>query len=119
MSGIILADVATNEQWFVDTTPNVLDQGIFWHNEAGEEIQIAEMSKWYARSCVNFLAKRAYALLHREVTETMEALEGPLGPRGDMASYYAEAEFDSLCRANPLEWLNEKPLMQALKARAA
>lgn len=116
---VVLTDMATGKQEVVDATPHFLDQGEWWRTRDGRDIRVEDMTESHVRNLIAYLHRQARRFHTASVLRMGVSLDGPLGPRGEMASYYAESEYDELCWQNPSEWLDETELLKALRARLA
>lgn len=88
-----------------------------WTDASGREHRIADMEIRYCRNVVAFLERRAVALAQ---ASALDVFHMPL-PAEDTAAFDAvwsdlEREWD-MQDHNPVGWLNEKPLLKALRYR--
>jgi hypothetical protein len=90
-----------------------LDRTI-WTDREGVDHDVSMISYQYATNLIKFIEPFAHALHHEECEQFMMVP----APSADMASYYYEQEMDILFLQDPLEWLYETPLMQALYDRS-
>lgn len=92
--------------------PN-LYQSEYWHDASGTPHVIDDMNLRYVDNIINYLKNRASQL---KESQMWEFITGPQ-PRGDMACDALDAAFHQMEMTDPIDWLNETPLMEALLER--
>lgn len=92
----------------------LLHYGEAWIDAAGVRRPVAEMSPRYCATVVRWLEMRAVTL-HTGECDAMSLI--PV-PRGEQAGFNFEDELYRLHSAQPLVWLDQQPLVRALRARA-
>lgn len=91
-----------------------LDQDEFWTDGQGHTHRIAQMEPRYCRNVIAFLQRRA-----DELADAYGLLLMTIGLPGESTQAYLSvtdgisAEMEVM--ADPIGWLNEKPLLQALQ----
>ncbi len=96
----------------------LLDQGLWWRARAGEDpddrttqaIRLADMTHDHRLALLGFLRKRAGTY---KLREDWVYVSTP-GPQGEMAADAFEAECDRQWETPAAEWLETRPLIQAL-----
>ena len=96
---------------------DLLEQKTIWVNRAGQRVQIAKMEPRYAANIVRWLEQRADVLKFYAEMRWLGFMEMLLN--GEMARDCAEREFDSFLNLRADKWLRKRPLVRALKNRAA
>lgn len=97
---------------------DVLDQAETWTDATGVEHRLAEMEARYCSNVAAFLERRALELAELAALQLLrislpdEATQAYLSVTKSL-----DDELDRLA-ADPVGWLNEKPLLRALRARA-
>lgn len=84
-----------------------------WKDRQGIDHDISSIGRQYALNLIKFIEPFARVLYHEEC----ERYATTTPPSADMASYYFEQEMDILFRQDPLEWLRDTTLVQALYDR--
>lgn len=92
----------------------LLEQNIWWIPKDSAPIKLVDMADSHRRNLAGFLRRNAAHYKNVELDSMFWSMAGPLGPSGDMAQDAAESTLNELENEDPLEWLGEKPLMQAL-----
>lgn len=95
----------------LDTMMDVFSQGTYWRSNDGQIHVIAQMPSRHLRNIVPFLHRIAVQMLDQEIED---AIVGAGWLQGEMATYYADQEIDSLLREDPHNWLARQPVMQAI-----
>lgn len=103
----------------VDVTPSFLDQGEWWRTRDGRDIRVADMELSHVQNLIAYLHRHAWRFHYATCMREGADLMGPLGPRGEIASYHAEQGWEELLHQDPNEWLDETELLKALRARLA
>lgn len=85
-----------------------------WIDAGGTRHRVADMSPRYCATVARWLDMRA-RILHEG--ECDEATLLPV-PNGEQAAFDCEGELYRLHSAEPRQWLDEQPLMRALRERA-
>lgn len=96
------------------TAPNLLDtleQEEWWYGQDGFPYRVAEMESSHRVNVLNFLRRRADNLWARALWRERRELED--APEDVMRSWERDAA--SQVAADPLEWLNSKPLVKSLR----
>lgn len=91
-----------------------LPQGDVWIDAHGRALRVASMNRRHAANAVAFLERNAE---HLHDAECYKLMTLPL-PHGDSAQDVFDDEANRLFDTKPLDWLNEQPLMIALRERA-
>lgn len=112
----VFRDVVTGERWTVDLRPDPLMQTETWTTAAGETMALAEMTPQHVERVIALMRLWAPRLHRRAIARMMEWEAGPFGPGGDVARDSFDREFDALLDAEPRVWIDETPLICALKA---
>lgn len=95
---------------------DLLDQEEIWVDRAGVEHEIAEMEPRYCANVVRFLLRQAEAIAH---ADSMAILSVRM-PDFDTIAYddvMSGIGVDEAAKADPVRWLQDKPLLRALRAR--
>jgi hypothetical protein len=92
-----------------------LYQGKKWTDRQGRVHAIATMDANYARNIIAFLQRQAEIMYEGETAEWQFLPE----PRGEMAADHFHEGFSWLLETSPEEWLEEQPLVIALRKRLA
>ena len=98
---------------------SVLSQGTTWTDATGAVHQIADMEPPYCRNVVAFLERRV-----DEITFALGlSMARTCLPDEDTQAYLdvtasIDREYERMAD-NPLAWLNDQPLLKALRVRAA
>lgn len=92
-----------------------LNQSEFWYTADGRAIRPADMEPQHRQNTIAWLERHAQSL-HFQYTWSL--IHGPQ-PSGEMACDAFDSMLDELEEQDPLEWLNEQPLMQALRQAEA
>lgn len=96
------------------TSMQLLNQDIWWVPKNAAPLRLADMADSHRRNLARFLCRNAAHYKQIEWSNMLQSMTGPLGPSGDAAIDSCERELDMLEREDPLDWLGDKPLMQAL-----
>lgn len=97
----------------------LLDQNEVWVDAAGEERPLADLEISHCRNIVNFLRRRAEGIsvqYSRHLMTVELSLVHASENAYDAVSAEIDQQFESIMR-DPMEWLNNKPLIRALEAR--
>jgi hypothetical protein len=113
---VVFTDMATGQKWVVDTRPDPLMRDDAWTTADGTTLALGEMAESHISNVINFLRRRARQFHRRAIEGMFRSLEGPFAPGGDWAQDSFDAEFSHLIDADPIEWLEEMPIIGALKA---
>lgn len=95
----------------------LLFQDEYWMDGPGRVHRVAEMDARHAQNTYRYLTDRDRALAHLDLLIS-SYLTG-LGPNGDAATDAYEGELARLeaARSNPVAWVKELPLLEALQER--
>lgn len=105
----------TNEGEWKFNWPNILQQDEVWVNKRGEVLAIELMEPEHRQNAAAWLARYLGPRLHHfTCLAEIASVSGPLGPRGDMAQYYANAELDELFNMSPQQFMETVPVYRAL-----
>lgn len=97
---------------------DVLDQVETWTDATGVEHRLAEMDASYCRNVAAFLERRAPELTDLAALQLLRAsLPGEATQAYLSVTKSLDDELDRLA-SDPVGWLNDKPLLRALRARA-
>lgn len=117
MSSLVkLTDVATGQEWVIDTRPDPLMRDDAWTTADGRELSLGQMDQSHIENVIRYLRLRTWQLRERAIQRMLHDLQGPFAPSGDMACDAFDYEFDGLIQADPREWLEDVPIIRALKA---
>lgn len=95
-------------------TRELLRQDGVWMDRDGVVHRVEEMSRRYCAVVVRFLERRAALLHDGECAEWAFLPE----PNGEQASFDFHDETDRLHAMDAAAWLDDQPLVRALRARA-
>lgn len=95
-----------------------LHQGKFWEDEAGEKIQISDMTPRHAYNCTRWLERHAPQIAD---ADSWNMLQVGLGIGGEQAAMdfecFLEREEEEKA-ADPVKWIRSTLVWQALDKRA-
>jgi hypothetical protein len=113
---VVFVEVGTGRRHVVDARPDPLCRRDAWVSADGLERTLDEMETRHIERVIAFLRRRSRSMKHGALGRLMRIEAGVFGPQGDAAQDAFEREFAALLEADPREWIEEVPIMRALKA---
>jgi hypothetical protein len=92
---------------------DILDQDEIWRDANGVVHQLVDMAPSYRANVIGFLKRRAEELLEGWVR--LHYLSGA-GPQGELAQDAFDAELTGHAKAQPQDWLEQRPLVRRLRS---
>lgn len=98
---------------------DLLQQDEWWRPQEGPPVRIENMTRSHRRNLIRWLERRATQLHLRDGLRFALIAGSPIGPGGDMACDAFDAMVHEEQSKDPLDWLNDTPLMKKLRKWSA